>query len=402
MKKQIIFIFLAVIASVIISCKKDTTIQALIVTGQNNSHDWQASSTALKQILDNSGIFRSEIVTTPAKGAEMNSFLPDFSKYRLVVIDYEGDAWPEKTNNAFVSYVRNGGGVVIYHSSSISFPEWKEFNEIAGLGGWGGRDEKSGPYVYYRSNKLVTDTAAGTAGYHGERREFVVRTRISDHPVTKGLPSKWLHGNDELYSLLRGPAKNMEILATAFSDTVAGGGTMRDEPVLMAIRYGNGRVFHTALGHSEKDGGPAMHCAGFIVTLQRGAEWAATGEVTQPVPFDFPSSAGVVMRNDYKELTLEDALNNLVTYDAAKSTKNLTCLQHHIRSNANNSQELLKIEQMMAKVLTNAEASIESKKLILRELSWMGSDFSVEAVKNLATNEMLRDEALFALERMGK
>ncbi|HLN54634.1 MAG TPA: ThuA domain-containing protein [Bacteroidales bacterium] len=401
MKKQILFIILAVIASAFVSCKKDTTVPALIVTGQNNSHDWQASSPVLKQILDNSGIFRTEIIMTPGKGEDMSSFLPNFSKYKLILIDYEGDPWPEKTNNAFVDFVKNGGGVVIYHSSSISFPEWKEYNEIAGVGGWGGRNEKSGPYVYYRNNKLVTDTAAGEAGYHGERREFVVRTRISDHPVTKGLPARWIHGNDELYSLLRGPAKNMEILATAFSDTV-GGGTMRDEPVLMTIRYGNGRIFHTALGHSEKDGGPAMHCAGFIVTLQRGAEWAATGEVTQKVPFDFPSAAGVVMRNNYKELSLEEALNNLVSYDAGKSTRSLTCLQHHIRNNAGNSQELLKVEQMMTKVLTNADASIESKKLILRELSWMGSDYSVETLKSLAADEMLKDEALFALERMGK
>lgn len=401
MKKQLLFIFLAVIASALVSCKKDSRIAALIITGQNNSHDWQASSPVLKQILDNSGIFKSEVVTTPEKGADMSSFLPDFSKYRLVVIDYEGDAWPEKTNNAFVDYVKNGGGVVIYHSSSIAFPEWKEYNEITGLGGWGGRTEKNGPYVYYRFNKLVTDTAAGTAGYHGERREFMVRTRVSDHPVTKGLPAKWLHGNDELYSLLRGPAQNMEVLATAFSDTV-GGGTMRDEPVLMAIKYGNGRVFHTALGHADKDGGPAVQCTGFIATLQRGAEWAATGEVSQQVPFDFPTAAAVVTRNDYKELSLDEALNNLMSYDASKSTKNLSCLQHYIKSNANNSQELLKIEQMMTKILTNPEATIESKKLILRELSWMGSDYCTDAVRKLASDDLLKDEALFTLERMGK
>ena len=43
----------------------------------------------------------------------------------------------------------------------------------------------------------------------------------------------------------------------------------------MAIRYGKGRVFHTTLGHDVA----AMQCVGFIVTLQRGAEWAATGRV---------------------------------------------------------------------------------------------------------------------------
>lgn len=109
-----------------------------------------------------------------------------------------------------------------------------------------------------------------------------------------------MHGNDELYSELRGPAKNMQILATAFADSTAGGGTMRDEPMLMTINYEKGRIFHTAMGHADEGGGPAMKCVGFIVTLQRGAEWAVTGNVTQSVPSDFPTQAGVSLRADFK------------------------------------------------------------------------------------------------------
>jgi type 1 glutamine amidotransferase len=54
----------------------------------------------------------------------------------------------------------------------------------------------------------------------------------------------------------------------------------------MAINYGKGRIFHTTLGHFDY----AMECVGFITTFQRGAEWAATGEVTQAIPDDFPSA----------------------------------------------------------------------------------------------------------------
>jgi uncharacterized protein len=32
-----------------------------------------------------------------------------------------------------------------------------------------------------------------------------------------------------------------------------------------------------------------MNCVGFILTLQRGTEWAATGKVTIAVPADFPT-----------------------------------------------------------------------------------------------------------------
>jgi uncharacterized protein len=400
MKKQ--YLFLIVIAGFLTffsACKKETGFKTLIITGQNN-HNWKASSPILKQILDETGLFTSEIMITPDKGGDMSTFSPDFSKYKLVVLDYNGDSWSDKVKAGFTEYVKNGGGVVIYHAADNSFPEWKEYNEMTGLGGWGNRSEKDGPYVYYKNNVLVTDTSAGPGGTHGKRREYLVKTRITDHPITKGLPSRWLHGNDELYSLLRGPAKNMQILATAFADSAAGGGTMRDEPMLMTITYGNGRIFHTAMGHADEDGGPAMQCAGFITTLQRGAEWAVTGSVTQPVPSDFPSPAGTVLRSDYKEMTLEEAMANIGGYDIAKSTKYLTCLQSHIRNLAGDTQGLLNLEKMIVKVLNNSEATVEAKKLLLRELSWMGSDYSVPAIKDLTSNAELKDEAEFALSRL--
>jgi type 1 glutamine amidotransferase len=83
---------------------------------------------------------------------------------------------------------------------------------------------------------------------------------------------------------LRGPAQNVTVLASAYSDP-AKGGSGEDEPLLMAISYGKGRVFHTALGHGLE----AIKCVGFATTLQRGTEWAATGKVTQPVPVNFPT-----------------------------------------------------------------------------------------------------------------
>jgi uncharacterized protein len=77
----------------------------------------------------------------------------------------------------------------------------------------------------------------------------------------------------------------MTILGTAFSDP-SNNGTGEHEPMLFTIAYGKGRVFHTALGHDPA----SMEGVGFIVTLLRGAEWAATGGVTQEVPADFPTA----------------------------------------------------------------------------------------------------------------
>ena len=70
-------------------------------------------------------------------------------------------------------------------------------------------------------------------------------------------------------------------------------GTGENEPLLMAIAYGKGRVFHDALGHvgaTQKEPIVPMNSVDYIVLLQRGTEWAATGAVTIPVPRDFPSA----------------------------------------------------------------------------------------------------------------
>jgi type 1 glutamine amidotransferase len=103
-----------------------------------------------------------------------------------------------------------------------------------------------------------------------------------------------MHVADELYANLHGPGENMTILATAYSDP-ANHGTGHDEPMLMTIAYGKGRVFHTTMGHDQA----ALSGVGFIATFQRGTEWAATGKVTQKVPADFPTADKTSIRASY-------------------------------------------------------------------------------------------------------
>lgn len=380
-----------------VSCKNEATNKALIITGQN-TENWNASTPVLKLILEESGLFKCDVAITPETGGDMSAFNPNFSKYKLVVLNYNGDEWPEKTKTAFIDYVTGGGGVLVYRTASFAFPGWTDYNKICGIGGEG-RSEKDGPYLYYKNNRLVTDSAAGAAGTTGKMREFEVRIRKGQYAITAGLPVRWLHAKDLLISRLRGPAINLEVLATSYSDTT-GGGTGRDEPVLMTVAYGEGRIFQTTLGFAEEGGGPAMQCAGFITTLQRGAEWAATGSVTQPLPLDFPNAAAIVLRADFKATTLEDDFLNIVTYDIGKSTKYLTGIQARIRLAAGDPVKIREIEKMMVKVLQMKEATVESKKLMLRELSWMGSEYCIPAIKELVATPDLKDEAEFAIERL--
>lgn len=216
-------------------------------------------------------------------------FVLDFSPYQLVVLDYNGDSWPEETNRRFLEYVQNGGGVVIYHAADNAFSKWPEFNRICALGGWEGRNENSGPYVYWKDGKLVKDSSAGPGGSHGRQHEYVLNGRDKVHPVVKGLPLKWRHAKDELYDRMRGPGNIRDILYTAYSDKETNG-SGREEPLVFTVDYGNARIFHTMLGHAgaTTEDNIAMQCTGFQVLLLRGAEWAATRKSNPESPERFP------------------------------------------------------------------------------------------------------------------
>ncbi|NDV60623.1 ThuA domain-containing protein [Bacteroides sp. 519] len=270
-------------------------IKAMIVTGQDGSHWWKGGSEAIKMILENSNLFTVDIHVTPTWGEDMSTYNPDFNKYDLVLINYGGTTWAEATRKKFENYVSNGGGVVIIHSSVVPMDDWKEYNEMIGLGAWNGRNEKDGPYVYWKDGRTIYDYSPGWAGYHGLQHSSTITNRNLNHPILAGLPTVWEHFKDEIYARLRGPGKNLEILATTHEQG-------RDEPMLWTVKYGKGNVFVTLLGHAGSD--PelrySMECTGFQVTLLRGSEWAATGQVTQKVPKDFPSEGVMTLRKEFK------------------------------------------------------------------------------------------------------
>lgn len=272
-----------------------SNIRVMILDGESAGpyHAWKTTTPVLKKILEEPGLFQVEVVTAPPHGGDFSGFHPKFSDYKVIVsnLDAPDGEWSEETKASFEQFVKDGGGFVVYHAADNAFSGWPAYNEMIGIGGWRHRTETAGPHWFYQDGKLTSETTPGPAGRHGERLPFQVVIRDTKHPVTKGLPQTWMHVGDELYNTLKGPGKNMDVLATAFSDP-NNKGTGHDEPMLMALKYGKGRIFHTTMGHDVA----AMSCVGFITTLQRGTEWAGTGKVTQKVPADFPTADKVSTR----------------------------------------------------------------------------------------------------------
>lgn len=142
--------------------------------------------------------------------------------------------------------------------------------------------------------------------YHGSRKApphaFMVRIADGDHPVTKGMREYYWALMEDMYTnLYWHPDARITVLATALEESnmyepaKAGPkyppalytpdklaemqGMDAEHPVVWTVEYGAGRVFAITMGHGPE----ALQFDGTRGLVVRGAEWAATGEVTIPV-----------------------------------------------------------------------------------------------------------------------
>jgi hypothetical protein len=267
-------------------------LRVLIVDGQNN-HDWRSTTPHMKKVLEDSGRFTVEVATflkapTDKPGNVPSVELPPkLDKYDVVVSNFNaGGGWPEDFKQALDGRLKAAKiGLVIVHAANNAFTGWKEWNQMIGMG-W--RDKNFGKRLKFDEETLkevVVPAGEDRTTGHIYTGPFTVHVRDAVHPVTKGMPAVWLHAKDELYDNLRGPIENVHLLATAIAPQ--GKGTGVHEPMIFTISYGKGRVFHTPLGHDLT----GMRCVGFVTTLLRGTEWAATGNVTLPIPANFPTAS---------------------------------------------------------------------------------------------------------------
>ncbi len=315
---------------------QEKLIPVLIVDGQNN-HDWVSTTDSIEATLRATGKFSVEIDTAPQtksiKGIrgpkadapdylkeshknfrriqqggekeykknqeeEWKNWNPFTGRHQAVVLNYNGREWAQETKESAVDFVRQGGGLVLVHAANNAFRNWDAYNEMIGLG-W--RPANFGDCIKWEvlKNKPYVACVDCSSG-HGSRHPFQVNVRQLDHPIMKDVPTTWMHGKDELYHNMRGPAKNLTILSSAYSNPKQGG-TGEHEPITYEVKYGKGRVIITTMGHfwpnqTDWDG---LHCVGFQTILARSVEYAATGKVTLPIPSEFPGLVEVSFRQPH-------------------------------------------------------------------------------------------------------
>ena len=146
--------------------------------------------------------------------ADVIDWIVDFTAYDVILSNYNGKAWQEDPEG-LREYIEEGNLVVV-HAADNSFRELKEYNLMIGLGGWGGRNESDGPYVYWKDGKVVRDNSKGRGGSHGR----AWNTRKSCATLSTRLRRvcrRSFFRPRKSYDRLRGPGENMKILATALA-----------------------------------------------------------------------------------------------------------------------------------------------------------------------------------------
>jgi len=290
-RRQFAFQSLALLAASKTVHAASAKLKILIIDGINN-HDWQTATHGITAILRATGKFSIDVSTTPpatAPAAAWDTWNPDFYQYDAVVNNFNGGQnadgilWPQRVRDKMERYMSDGGGLVVFHAANNAFLLWPAYNRMIGLG-W--RPASFGPGLAISDDDKVVVIPAGTglAPGHPKRFDFQIHVRPTNHPITKGMPPVWMHPSEQLTHGQHGPAEGLTILTWAHSPV-----SQLNEPMDWVCGYGNGRVYTTLLGHTwANEPSPNLDCVGFQTLLARGVEWAASGNVTIPIPKDFP------------------------------------------------------------------------------------------------------------------
>jgi type 1 glutamine amidotransferase len=212
-------------------------VRVLILTGEGG-HAWRETTPVLRRLLADTGRFDVKVCESPNGISERT-----LAGFDLLVDNGAGLAPGSDTEKAVASFVASGKGLVVAHGAirgSAPPAFWPVQNGSPSL-----------PPVHFLD----------------------VTISMPDHPMTRGM--KGFRTADSLPPGLL-PKPDSATIATAVA--AKGGSDSEVGPAIVVSGHGQGRVVYIALGHNPS----AMHEPAFIAAFARGAEWAATGSVTQP------------------------------------------------------------------------------------------------------------------------
>lgn len=261
----------------------ENRVKVLIISGRNSyEHDWTGVNNMLRTMMQDTKRFDVRVTEDFDNGT-----LETLKQYDVVLLNYSSrwnyadpvqKVWSDNAFKALYQYVREGGGLVAYHSSFT----------------WG-RDIPE-----YR--KMIGGAMEPLTSRRAPPGSFPVHLIDRTHPITAGMREFiWTYNDDMYTNMAMDPDAKIHVLVTAHDSAAAYDpkltgpkypaaaytpeklkamkGIDADHPQVWTADYGKGRVFSITLGHDEV----SLHFQPLQTLILRGTEWAATGKVTLPV-----------------------------------------------------------------------------------------------------------------------
>ncbi len=216
----------------------------LLVTGIDYpGHVWRQTAPVLSEALRKDPRLDVFTIDDP-------NFLESaaIQKYDAIMLHFQNQDQPgpgERARENLRQFVSSGKGVVLVHFACGAWhKEWPEFVNLAGR-------------VWFGPNPGPGQRQ------HDPYGPFQVVVSESKHPIAQGMVN--FETTDELYTCLQGDPP-VEVVAQAKSPV---DGTVY--PLAFALSAGQGRTFHSVLGHDVK----ALSAPGVQELYRRGIAWAA-------------------------------------------------------------------------------------------------------------------------------
>jgi len=343
-------------------------IRVLLLSGQNN-HDWKATTPEIERVLAAGGRFSVEVTEHPEQidAAALKRFDVVLSNWNCFHRDTPPPVieWPAEVRAAYESFVRDGGGFAVVHAGGSSF--YKH------------------PWPAYEEMVIARYGFGQTA--HGVQHVFSVQIAEPEHPITRGMADFMSH--DELWHRPL-VAEGATVLARVFS-AAEEGGSGAYEPSAFVRNFGKGRCFTTLLGHGLR----GLRNPAFGALLRRGVEWAATGEVTIPLPDAWPTTTNAV---EALHMPLDDAIAATRDWKLGDNPAPLRVVAGAV--SAAEEPERAALADQLAQALRSSN-SPAGRRLLCDELGRVGGSSHVEAISPLLADAQTRVAARTALERIG-
>ncbi|MGE3820588.1 MAG: ThuA domain-containing protein [Isosphaeraceae bacterium] len=220
----------------------------LLTGGQRQHHVYRDQSFYLANALEDTGRYE---VTINEDAAILET--PAMAKYDMIIVNADRRdpefKFTQAQQEALLQWVHAGHGYVSIHGADNAAPDW--------VPAW--RTMLGGVFSH-----------VGLPDGKVRKGTYLIKIARTDHPVTQGLADFTL--KDELYYHMQ-MEPGVEPLATTEHD----GGTW---PVAWTRTYGQGRVFHTPLGH--RDFGPGkddpIRDPNLLKLVLQGIDWVAAGK----------------------------------------------------------------------------------------------------------------------------